>query len=193
MPNRQTFERLVERAAGQHGFVRTEDARQIGVNPVYLRKLAARGTLEARGRGLYRLAAIPPTPRDEYHEAVLWANGDAVIGGEGALALWGLADVNPRRIEIVLPPRYQLRRQGADRYRVTRRALGPDDVDEVDNIPVAAPAAAIAQAIDQGVEGSLIEQAIANARGRQLFGPTTEARLRVRLDDRGRLARAPVA
>jgi predicted transcriptional regulator of viral defense system len=188
----KTFERLVERAAEQHGFIRTEDAHQMGINPVYLRKLAARGALEGRGRGLYRLVAIPPTPRDEYHEAILWANGDAVIGGEGALALWDLADVNPRRIEIVLPPRYQIRRQGAERYRVVRRALGPGDVDEVDNIPVASPAAAIAQAIDEGVEGTLIEQAITNARARQMFGPTTEARLRIRLDERGRPTRARV-
>ena len=97
------YDRLVELAADQHGFVRTEEAEAAGVRSDYLRRLAMNGRLERRAQGLYRLTALPVGPLDEYHEAVLVARGEGVVAGDAALALWGLADVNPREIEVVLP------------------------------------------------------------------------------------------
>ncbi len=178
------LERLFEWAAEQHGFVRTADAAEMKVNPAAMRKLAAAGRLEHRGWGLYRVVAFPSTQHDEFHEAVLWANGVGVVGGEAALALWDLADVNPNKIEIIVPPNYQPRRQGHDRYKTTRRKLAEADIETVDNIPVLAVRVAIADAIKTGVAGKLIEQAITNARGRKLIGLVTESRLRVQLADR---------
>lgn len=179
------FERLLGPAAEQHGFVRAGDAQTVGVNPVTLRKLAAEGRLEHRGWGLYRLATMPVTANDEYHEAVLWLKQPGVIAGEAALALWDLADVNPRRIEVIVPPAYNPRRTGEQRYKFIRRALAPDETDEVDNIPVVAPRVAIHDAIKAGLAAHLIEQAITTARRRELIDPITEARLRVELADRG--------
>lgn len=184
MAKMTVLERLIGQAAEQHGFVRTADAAEMAVNPAALRKLAAAGRLEHRGWGLYRLAAFPATQHDEFHEAVLWANGVGVVGGEAALALWDLADVNPRKIEIIVPPNYQPRRQGRDRYKTRRRKLADVDVETVDNIPVLAARVAIADAIKAGIAGELIEQAITNARARKLIGPVTESRLRVQLADR---------
>ena len=178
------FERLLRPAGEQHGFVRAGDAEAVGVNPATLRKLAAEGRLEHRGWGLYRLATMPVTANDEYHEAVLWLKQPGVISGEAALALWDLADVNPRRIEVTIPPTYNPRRAGAQRYKFIRRALAPGDTDEVDNIPVVSPRVAIRDAIKTGLAGHLIDQAITTARRRELIDPITEARLRVELADR---------
>jgi len=178
------LERLIGQAAEQHGFVRTADAAEIEVNPAALRKLAAAGRLEHRSWGLYRLVAFPSTQNDEFHEAVLWANGVGVVGGEAALALWDLADVNPSKIEIIVPPNYQPRRLGRDRYKIRRRKLADVDVETVDNIPVITARVAISDAVKAGVAGELIEQAIANARARKLIGLVTESRLRVQLADR---------
>ncbi len=184
-PPGTALDRLIGPAGEQHGFVRAADAEAVGVDPKVLRKLAAEGRLEHRGWGLYRLATMPATARDEYHEAVLWPNGYGVVGGEAALALWDLADVNPRRIEVIVPPTYNPRRAGRDRYKFTRRRLGRRDIDEVDNIPVVAPQIAIRDAIKAGLAGHLVEQAIHGARGRGLIDPVEEARLRVELADRG--------
>lgn len=181
-----TLERLIERAAEQHGFVRAADAIELGVNPARLRKLAAAGRLDRRGQGLYRLNAFPATAHDEFHEAVLAANGVGVIAGEAALALWDLADMNPRQIELVVPRTYAPRRKGHERYKFVRRNLEPADIDTVDNIPVLTPQLAIADGIKTGIPGELVEQAIANARARRLVGPVTDARLRVQLADRVR-------
>lgn len=53
------WDRLVEVAAEQHGYVTTRDARDIGVDPVQLRLLAGRGRLERVGRGVYRVPVLP--------------------------------------------------------------------------------------------------------------------------------------
>lgn len=184
MAEMTVLERLIGRAAEQHGFVRTADAAEMEVNPAAMRKLAAAGRLEHRAWGLYRMVAFPSTPHDEFHEAVLWANGVGVVGGEAALALWDLADVNPRKIEIIVPPNYQPRRKGHERYKTRRRKLADADIETVDNIPVLAVRVAIADAVKAGVAGELIEQAITNARTRKLIGLVTESRLRVQLADR---------
>lgn len=178
------YDRLVELAADQHGFVRTEEAEAAGIRPDYLRRLAMNGRLERRAQGLYRLTALPVGPLDEYHEAVLAARGEGVVAGDAALALWGLADVNPREIEVVLPAGQRVRRANDRRFRLRQRRLDPDQIDHVEGIPVLAPQAAIAEAIANGLEGTMVEQAIANARRRELVGELGAARLRVQLADR---------
>lgn len=189
----RTYDRLVERAGAQHGFVRTTDLDEMQIPQVYVRKLAARGRAQHRARGLYRLSALPVTANDEYHEAVLWAGDDAAIAGEAALALWNLADVNPRRIEVAVAPRHRVRRRDTGRFTVTATNLRPQDIDFVDGIPVVVPATAIGQVIARGMEGTLVEQAIAAAAARGMLNRVDEARLRVALDDRHRHARVRVA
>ena len=181
---RTSFERLLERAASQHGFLRPADAEEVGVSKVYLRKLAAEGRAEHRGYGLYRIIALPVTALDEYHEAVLWAGDGAAIAGQSAVTLWDLADVNPRQIEVVIPTDRRVRRKNPSRYRVRAEALAQRDIDFVDGIPVVPPFEAIRQVIDDGLEGTLIQQAITGGRARNMFNPLAEARLRVALADR---------
>jgi predicted transcriptional regulator of viral defense system len=180
----RTYDRLVERAGTQHGFVRTEDLDEMEVPQVYVRKLAATGRAEHRARGLYRLTALPVTPNDEYHEAVLWAGDNAAVTGEAALALWDLADVNPRRIELAITPGRRPRRSNNGHFAVVATDLRPEDIDFVDQIPVVEPAAAIAHAIAHGMDGTLVDQAITAAATRGLLTRVREARLRVALDDR---------
>jgi predicted transcriptional regulator of viral defense system len=190
---RQTFDMLVQRAAEQHGLVSTDDARELGIDPAYLRQMAASGRLEHLWRGVYRVRAIPVGAHDELHEAVFWAGLGAVIAGETALGLWGLADVNPRKVELALtegrPSRRTVRNE---RVRILAGRVPSQDTDEVDNIPVVNAKTAIGQAIVGGTDSGLVLQAVASARGRQLIGEVTEARLRVALDDRDRMGRSAV-
>lgn len=179
-----TFERLVERAGSQHGFITVQDLAELGISQTYIRRLAARGAAEQRARGVYRLRALPVSAHDEFHEAVLWAGPGAAVAAEAALALWQLADVNPRRIEVAVPPGRRVRRvAGGDRF-VTVGHVDPDAVDFVDDIPVVSVATAIAQALARGVDGSLVAQAIETAGRRQLIDRITEARLLVAAADR---------
>lgn len=69
---------------------------------VELPKLAARGGLQNVAYGLYRVADIPPTAHDQFAQALLRAGEGAYLHGESVLALFGLADVNPRRIKVAV-------------------------------------------------------------------------------------------
>lgn len=178
----RTFERLVRLAATQHGFVRTADLEDVGISQTYLRKQVAAGRAEQRAQGLYRISAIPESAHDEFMEAILWANATA-IGGESALSLWDLADVNPRQITVIVPPSHRVRRSGGSNVKVIYKELRGREIDEVDGIPVVRPAMAIAQAITAGTERTLIEQAISKVRKRGMIQPLSEARLRVSLED----------
>ncbi len=180
----KTYDRLIEVAASQHGFLTTADVDRQGIAQVYLRRLAQTNRAEQRHRGLYRLTAIPVTANDEFHEAVLWAGHGAAVGGEAALSLWEIADMNPRSIDVIVPLGRRVRRRDTQRFKVTTYDLRTRDVDFVDGVPVVVPAIAITQGIAAGLEHGLIEQAITKARRREIITALDEARLRVALEER---------
>lgn len=91
-----------EIALDHYGYVTTREATQAGVPAVELPKLAARGGLENVAYGLYRVPDIPPTAYDQFAEALLRVGEGAYLHGESTLALFGLADVNPRRIKVAV-------------------------------------------------------------------------------------------
>lgn len=91
-----------EIALDHYGYVTTRDAVAAGVPAVELPKLAARGGLENVAYGLYRMPDVPPTRYDQFAEALLRAGEGAYLHGESVLALFGLADVNPRQIKVAV-------------------------------------------------------------------------------------------
>ena len=56
------YDKAIELAADQHGYVTTSQARERGVSADALRKMAARGTLERVSWGVYRVPTFPPSP-----------------------------------------------------------------------------------------------------------------------------------
>lgn len=94
-----------EIALDHYGYVTTRDAAQAGVPPGELPKLAARGGLENVAYGLYRVPDVRPTKFDQFAEALLRVGEGAHLHGETVLALFGLADVNPRHIKVAVPRR----------------------------------------------------------------------------------------
>ncbi|MCZ7527300.1 MAG: type IV toxin-antitoxin system AbiEi family antitoxin domain-containing protein [Acidimicrobiia bacterium] len=169
---------LLEVAGEQRGFVTPADAEAVGVNPVELRKMAARGRLEHIAHGVYRFPTFPRRPNDELMAAVAWTGKRGVVAGRSALALHELCDVNPRRVELAVPPGYRPRKAGGERYRVRHARLRPRDVEVVDDVPVVVPAVAIAQAIADHIDPRLIEQAITTGRRRGDIDARDEERLR---------------
>ncbi len=91
-----------EIALDHYGYVSTRDAVEAGVPAVELPKLAARGGLENVAYGLYRVPDVPPTRYDQFAEALLRVGEGAYLHGESVLALFGLADVNPRQIKVAI-------------------------------------------------------------------------------------------
>jgi predicted transcriptional regulator of viral defense system len=98
-----------EIAYDNYGYVTTKDATDAGVPAIELPKLAARGGLTNVAYGLYRVQDIPPTRFDQFAEALLRVGDGAYLHGESVLALFGLADVNPRRIKVAVPRRVRVK------------------------------------------------------------------------------------
>lgn len=94
-----------EIAYDNYGYVTTKYAKDAGVPAIELPKLTARGGLTNIAYGLYRVPDVPPTRFDQFAEALLRAGDGAYLHGESVLALFGLADVNPRRIKVAVPRR----------------------------------------------------------------------------------------
>lgn len=105
-----------EIALDNYGYVTTKEAAEAGVPAIELPKLAARGGLENVAYGLYRVTDVSPTAFDQFAEALLRVGEGAYLYGESVLALFGLADVNPRTIKVAinrrarpkLPPHIEL-------------------------------------------------------------------------------------
>lgn len=91
-----------EIALDHYGYVTTKDAAEAGVPAIELPKLAARGGLQNVAYGLYRVPDVPPTALDQFAEALLRAGDGAFLHAESVLALFGLADVNPRQIKVAV-------------------------------------------------------------------------------------------
>lgn len=89
-----------ELALDRYGYVTTKEAAEAGVPAIELPKLAARGGLQNIGYGIYRVPDIPPHDLDQFAEALLRAGAGAFLYGESVLAIFGLADVNPRKVKV---------------------------------------------------------------------------------------------
>lgn len=96
----KNFEKVYEAAAERYGLITVEDAARLGIHRKQLLSWEAIGRLERCGRGVYRLNHHVPTPLDHYAEAVALVGQDAIIYGDGVLAMHNLALVNPRQIQV---------------------------------------------------------------------------------------------
>jgi predicted transcriptional regulator of viral defense system len=172
------WDRLVELAAEQHSYVTTRDAREIGVDPVQLRLLTARGRLEHTGRGVYRVAVLPRGEHDDLAAAVAWTLGRGIVSHESALALHALAYVNPSRIHLTVPRDNHPRAVGGELYRLHRRDLQSTDVTSVDDIPVTTVARTIKDCLATGTDPYQLRTAIerAETEGTLRRGPAAELR-----------------
>jgi len=153
---------LVERAAEQHGYVTTHDARDLGIDPTQLRLMAARARLEHAGRGVYRVL-LPRGEHDDLAAAVAWTLGRGVVSHESALQLHGLADVNPSRIHLTVPRNNHPRAAGGELYRTHRRELAPSAITHVDTLPVTTVAQTIRDCIATGTDPYQLRLAIDQA------------------------------
>jgi predicted transcriptional regulator of viral defense system len=142
MAMRETYRRRLHgRALDQYGYVTTQDAVDLGVPAVELRKLRQRGGLEHVGQGLYRFEDIPATPRDDFMEAVLRVGEDAVLAGDAVLALHDLGLAHPRRIRVATPRR--VRRRLPQFVKVEQRAVPRAEQTTYEGIPAMTVAEAI--------------------------------------------------
>ncbi|GAA0430049.1 type IV toxin-antitoxin system AbiEi family antitoxin domain-containing protein [Leifsonia naganoensis] len=173
-------------ATEQYGFVTTRGARNLGVPPVELAKLANRNQLRHVTHGVYRFDQLPETDKDEYMLAVLWTGADdAVLSHETVLSAYELCDVNPDQIHITIPKAKRIRRDGGEGYVIHHTDLVEADKGWWEGIPSVRPGTAIEQCIAYGTPTYLLADAIKNARRRGTISEFEAAKLRRNLKQRG--------
>lgn len=167
------IDKLREIAIDQHGFVTTAQALEEGVTHASLSMLVKRGRLERCAHGVYRVPQVPATAFDNFMLAILWA-GDpsAALSHETALDAYGVSDVNPTKIHLVVPKAKRIRKSLPSDYVVHKENVDPCDMSWWEQIPIVSLRKAIEQCIDAGLPDYLAEQAIdrARSRGLLLFG-----------------------
>ena len=160
MPGK-VYTHLAGVANERYGFVTPDDARDLGISPMNLVRMAERGQIERRGTGLYRFPLTPASSLDAYMEATLWPRGArGFLSHETALELYELSDVHPARIHITVPRGHRIRRQVPPAYRIHHEDLEPGQIGLHEGIAVVTPAHAIRQAHEAHLGPALVGQAI---------------------------------
>jgi predicted transcriptional regulator of viral defense system len=99
--------RLFELAARQGGLFTAAQARDVGYDYPQHTFHTSRGNWLRVDRGIYRLPAWPIDRHDDLIQASLWARGRGVVSHESAAALHELAEIDPLRTHLTVPPRFR--------------------------------------------------------------------------------------
>jgi predicted transcriptional regulator of viral defense system len=125
--------RLAGELAGcQHGVVSAKQLKALGLSRSGVGTWVARGRLHCLYRGVYSVGHDVLTREGRFMGAVLAGGEDAVLSGWAAAALWGMYRWYGGRIEVTVARKVRNR----DRLHFHRRELPPDEITELDGIPV---------------------------------------------------------
>lgn len=156
-----SYEKVMEIAAGQHGYLTTSQAREHGVSKDALRMMAKRSVIDRISWGLYRVPSLPPSDYSEFMKAALWpSETTGVISHESALSLYGLSDVSPGQIHITLPADYRTHRDIPGRFHLHHADLDDSEIRRMEGVPVTTPTRTIRDCHEAGIGTRLLRQAI---------------------------------
>ncbi|MDR1187699.1 MAG: type IV toxin-antitoxin system AbiEi family antitoxin domain-containing protein [Bifidobacteriaceae bacterium] len=176
---------LREIAMDQHGFVTTAEAADEGVGSAQLAMMVKRGRLERVAHGVYRVPQVPANRYDNWAKAVLWTGApEACLSHETALAAWGITDINPDRIHILVGKNRRLRRAGGGRYIIHHHDLAPERRVWFEQIPITDVPTTVEQCIDSGTPTYLVKQALERTAGTSRLAPHERERLARKLGER---------
>ncbi len=186
--NRPSWDRLFEAAAGQAGYVTTEQAAKAGYSTHLLRKHILAGRVKRSQRGIYRLVHFPAAEHEDLVTAWLWSARAGVISHQTALSLHGLSDVLPTQVHLTLPASWSRRRfrvpagvelHHADITPVARSWFG--------SVPATSVSRTLSDCAKSGLSPDLLRQAAHQALRRGLVTRTDLADVETALNPFGGL------
>jgi predicted transcriptional regulator of viral defense system len=130
---RETEFQLYQVAEDQAGYFTLAQARKIGLRKTQIYRELARGKFERATQGVYRFVQFPASRFEEIHVAVLSAGEHAVVGFQSALYVYGLSDMIPDEVHLILPVTSSRRRPG---IRVHSIQLIPENVTQFEGLPI---------------------------------------------------------
>ena len=160
---------LYEVAAAQDGLFTAAQAAEVGYSHHLLIHHTAAGRLMRLRRGIYRLVHFPAGDDEHLVEAWLWTGCQGVISHTSALALQGLSDALPDRIDLTVPASWRTRRlrvPGGIDLHFSDIAAG--DRAWHGAVPVTSPRRTLADCAAAGVSPELVRAAAIQALDRGL-------------------------
>jgi predicted transcriptional regulator of viral defense system len=160
MVNQPDFNRLFEIAENQAGYFTAQQAQAAGFSWERLSYYVTTGRFSRVQRGIYRLVQFPGSPFEDLFVAWLRVGPDAVISHESALYLYGLSDVLPSDIHVIMPRTGSRRRTG---IRLHTNRLNPGEVTHREGLRVTSAARTIVDVAVSGVAEEHVRKAVDEA------------------------------
>jgi predicted transcriptional regulator of viral defense system len=166
---RSRIDELLPFAEENEGFVTAAQARSLGIKDSVLSRLTQRGKLQRVARGVYRIPYFPSDRFGQYREAILWARADSgpkkiALSHETALAVYGVSDANPSRVQITVPKSARLRRRRPKWVEIHHADLRASDIANREGLPVTTIEKAISQLLEETGRVGLARGALKEAR-----------------------------
>jgi hypothetical protein len=132
---------IADLAGRQHGVVALWQLRRLGVGADAVKLRLRTGRLHRLYRGVYAVGHGAIGPSGHRVAAVLACGAGALLARRSALAAWGIRPTGRSRHDVLVPVGSQRSPAGIDVIRT--RVLHPDDVAELDGIPLTSVARAL--------------------------------------------------
>ena len=178
MKRQPNFDHLYQIAEDQAGYFTTQQAHKAGYSLERLSDLTARGQFIRIEQGVYRLTHFPASRFEDLHIASLKTGLASVISHESALAIFGLSDILPTAVHVIIPKTGSRRRKGIQFHTPK---LEKDEITQREGLRVTTVERTVTDVILSGVSYQRIQQAIQEALRR---GLTTEKKLRKQAEHR---------
>ncbi|HEV7216209.1 MAG TPA: type IV toxin-antitoxin system AbiEi family antitoxin domain-containing protein [Chloroflexota bacterium] len=163
--SRPNLRGLETRALVRGGYFDRRDALDHGISDRMLTYHVGQGRFERLYPGVFRLCTAPLAAHDDLLLAWVWSNYRGAVSHESALALYGLSDVMPSRVQLTVPPGF---RRDTTRYDLHWSRLSADEIRMYEGVQVTAPARTIVDAAAVGTGLEQIHKAIDQALRRTL-------------------------
>jgi predicted transcriptional regulator of viral defense system len=183
-PPPETARRLYEVASAQRGFFTAGQARALGYTNSKQHYHVRAGNWIREGRGVYRLAFYPEPERPDLILWWLWSRDrsdtpQGVYGHQTALSLFDLTDLNPSKLDMIVPKRFRRGVPLPSILRLHRAEVSEDDVTTVHDVPVTRPLRSLIDVARTGaVPIAILQQGYKEAMRRGMIMPSELERAR---------------
>lgn len=166
-------------AATQGGYFSAAQALDLGYSYPQQTYHAKQGNWQRVARGIYRFPEWPVGDHDDLVRWTLWSRGLGVVSHDTAISVHDLADVNPNRVHLTVPPGFRAKAEGTVLHRAD---LPAGDVWERDGYRITTP---FRTALDAASGELSVEQLIQVVKNVTRLSPNFSASLSQEAERRG--------
>jgi len=180
----ESARRLYEVASTQGGFFTATQARELGYTNSKQHYHARAGNWIRESRGIYRLALYPEPERPDLILWWQWSRDksglpEGVYGHQTALSLFELTDLNPSKLDMIVPKGFRRGVPLPSILRLHRNEVSEDDVTAVHDVPVTRPLRSLLDVVRTGdIPIAVLQQGYREAMRRGMITPSELDRAR---------------